>query len=61
MAHSIATDASLLEPDPETISTLHYKPSAERNTQLTHFKAVVVNDVQKLKRNRKSEAQLPNK
>lgn len=36
LAHFIATEAALLEASPETIDAVHYKPSVDKDTQMTH-------------------------
>lgn len=57
-AHIIAHEVALLKIDPETIGAEHYKPSVNKDTQMTGHDDVEARSEQKLNLDWKSEVQL---
>lgn len=60
LALLVTTEAALLQTSPGTVGALHYKPSVDRETQITRDKDVDVRADQNVKFERKSEVRLSN-
>lgn len=58
LALVVATEAALLETNPEILGAGHHEPSADKNTQITHQKKREASDDQNLRLDWKSEVQL---